>query len=515
MALALCAAVSLLLSSSTVGAAPNITGQGGDPPTVDLAAARYVVLIVLDGARPDYLKVAPLPHLDALIAQGTEYTGALTGILESETPSGHTTISTGSTPRRNGILGFNWGRGEGDYSLFSPAVVRSGAIEQIMQAAHIPTIASLYKARYPHGRVVALSGYKYYAADPLGGPQADAIIYFRNDAQNKYYSPTAIPGHVPPYGVLENPSLTVSATGGWYGRDDHLATALALSAFAHMHQQVTLINYPDTDWPLGHVDGGDLSKPKVVQLMRTFDQDLAWIEDTYRRARILDKTLFVITADHGMTPVRRFVPWTVFSTAVTNAGTRLSAATYSTAAYLWLHDVHKASRVAANIVASKDPGIDTVYYWSAARQQYVRSPGAPVSAALEAANQYLLATLVNGHQPSVVAFCHRYNSAQSPTTHWKADHGGADWQSQHIPLVLSGPGIRRGAVVTAPAQLEDIAPTVLRELGVSPVGMEGQVLSDALTSPASADASVRATEIARLQPVVKALATQDRSERHR
>src|SRR5947209_13065326 len=43
--------------------------------------AKYLVLIVLDGARPDYFGLTPLPNMDALAASGTQFTNAFDGIL--------------------------------------------------------------------------------------------------------------------------------------------------------------------------------------------------------------------------------------------------------------------------------------------------------------------------------------------------------------------------------------------------------------------------------------------------
>ena len=192
---ALCVALS-------VSAAASRTAQiHSRSPQLVPGRPRYLVLMVLDGARPDYLGVTHLPHLDALLARGTQYRRAVLGILESETPAGHTTLSTGSTPRRDGILGFDWAQNDNDFSLFSAATVRAGAIEHIMAQARVPTIAGLYKAQHPRARVVALSGHKYYAADPLGGPQADVIMYFQGDQQG-HYVPVSIPGHSPPAPVL-------------------------------------------------------------------------------------------------------------------------------------------------------------------------------------------------------------------------------------------------------------------------------------------------------------------------
>jgi predicted AlkP superfamily pyrophosphatase or phosphodiesterase len=63
----------------------------------------YVVLIVLDGARPDYFNVAGIPNVRRLMQNGTHYTNAFAAILESETPSGHVAIGTGSEPLKTGI----------------------------------------------------------------------------------------------------------------------------------------------------------------------------------------------------------------------------------------------------------------------------------------------------------------------------------------------------------------------------------------------------------------------------
>jgi hypothetical protein len=483
------------------------------PPVPFTQTAKYLVLIVLDGARPDYFDLTPLPHVDALRAQGTQFTDAMTGILESETPSGHTTLATGSTPARDGILGFNWAQNDNDYSLFSPDIVRAGAIEHIMEADNVPTIAGLYKARFSRATVVALSGHKYYAADPLGGPEADAIMYYQGDARGRYV-PVSIPGHTPPAGVLTAPGLISSTTNNPLGVEDTLATKLALSAFRVMHQRITLINYPEFDWPLGHVDGGNTDPAKVIQLMKDFDHNLAMIEDAYRKAGILDKTLFVITADHGMTPVKRFVPESLFSTAVTKAGTTAPSISYSTGTYIWVADAARASQVARNILAAHDPGIQSVYYLTTVggKAQYEHAGGTFVSSGVDAANRYLLATLINGHEPNVVAFCRANATSSSSQTGWRADHGGAGWQSQHIPLILAGPGIQAGLIAAQPARLEDVAPTLLTDMGVKPTGMEGTVLTDALQHTAAADQRRRKAEADRLTPIVNALVAQDNYE---
>jgi hypothetical protein len=486
-----------------------------DPPISTVPVPRYLVLMVLDGGRPDYFGLTPLPHVDALRVDGTQFTDAMDGILESETPSGHTTLATGSSPARNGILGFDWAQSDSDYSIFSPDIVRAGAMEHIMEASGVPTIAGLFKKRYPKAKVVALSGHKYYAADPLGGPNADVIMYYQGDPKGRYI-PVSIPGHSPPNGILTDPHLIYPNSHHVPPTvEDTLATNLAIKTFHALHQQITLINYPEFDWPLGHVNGGNEDPKAVITLMKGFDRDLGMIEDTYRKAGVLGQTLFVITADHGMSPVSRFIPSTVVSSAVSQAGTTAPAVSSSTGDYVWLADSTKASTVAANVVKEHDTGVESVYYLTSSRRgsAYVRAGGSFVSPQVEEAHQFLLKTLLNGHQPNLVLFANRGNTFASPDTHWLADHGGANWESQHIPLIMAGPGIHGGLISGAPVQLEDIAPTVLADMRVSPVGMEGKILTDALRGPSTpAEVRARVAEIRQLTPLTGALIAQDAYE---
>lgn len=513
LALSLSGLVSVSVTHALISPARHTLASTRQSASVPIA--RYLVLIVLDGARPDYFSATALPHLQAMINQGTLYTRAFDGILEAETPSGHTTLATGSTPARNGILGFEWAQGDGTYSIFSPDKVRAGAMTSIMEARGVPTIAGLYKRRFPHARVAALSGHKYYAADPLGGPDADMIMYYH--AFGTKYEPTGIPGHMPPQTVLDKPSLTAPSVNLALGQEDRYVTKLALTTFRHTHQRLTLINYPDFDWPLGHVYGGSESRNKVITLMKMFDFNLGKIEAAYKNARVLRKTLFVITADHGMSPLVRYVPQKLFSNAISQAKATAPTVVLNSGAFIWLADLRTARSVADNIIRARDPGIQSAYYLSVTQGKvgYVRADGSVISAAAEAANQTLLRTLLNGHEPTVVGILREYNTASNPATHWRGDHGGASWQSQHIPLLFSGPGIQRGMTATQPAQLDDIAPTVLTDMGVQPLGMEGRVLTDALQAQSSSLAQARNAEIRALWPTVNGLIYGDAYQPHK
>lgn len=477
----------------------------------------YVVLIVLDGARRDYFDVSNIPHVRALMNGGTQYTHAFAGILESETPSGHASIGTGSEPSRTGIPSFWWGNTEGQrVSLFSPTVVRAGAMEKIIRQSGVPTLAHLVHAQAPNAKVVALSGSKYYAADAIGGPDADVTMYYYGTSKGQFV-PTYIPGHPPPSGLLSKPSLSFKRSQHLpLGLENHLAMQLAVDTFERIRQRVTLINLPEFDWPLGHVDGGILDPSGVKTLMQSFDHDLAMLQEAYRKAGVLHRTLFVLMADHGMTPLRHRVSQPDFSEAVSKAGTQIVADTYTSGVYLWVKDKSKASAVAQNIARLQNQYIQAVYARVKTKTglRYVRQSSSKVLRAdARVANQYLLDTFNRANAPDVVAlFTEGVGCEPGGQANWKADHGGASWQAQHIPLILSGHGIRSGYVSHYPARLIDVAPTILHAMGITPKGMQGIPLADALAKTPGSTAHLQQTMSKRLVPITTALKNQSKSE---
>lgn len=472
----------------------------------------YVVLIVLDGARPGYFSVPGIPHVRALMSGGSWFSNAFTGILESETPAGHAAISSGSEPRDDGILGFTWATSTGQkQTIYDPKIVRSGFEEQLM--SHTPTLAGQFHQLDPSATVVATGSYKYYANDALGGPDANITMYYETKPNGRF-APTFIPGHVPPKSLINDPSLSAPSVHQPLGTFDHLAMKLAIASFEKVHQRVTMINIPEFDMPLGHVDGGSIDRKDLLTLMQGFDRDLGALEDAYRKAGVLDRTLFVITADHGMVPIRHKVPYTDIRSAVLRAETAIIHGNYHSGAYIWVKDQTKLPKAAANVAALKADRIQSVYYRNPdGTYQRVSASGEKLDSSVEVANQYLLHTFSGPVGPDIVVlFKEGTVGVQTGEMSWKGDHGGADWQSQHIPLLIAGPGVRRGHHSTFPARLIDIAPTILSLSGGSHAAMRGVVLADALRAPSEADVFAEAAFRPQLKAVITALSAESHLE---
>jgi len=93
-------------------------------------------------------------------------------------------------------------------------------------------------------------------------------------------------------------------------------------------------------------------------------------------------------------------------------------------------------------------------------------------------------------------------------TNWRGDHGGASWNAEHIPLILSGPGVRQGIHSSYPATIYDIAPTILALSQAPWTGMDGMPLYDAFTAPDVAGAAAQAALDPQRQSMVAALKLQ-------
>jgi hypothetical protein len=490
--------------------------QNWNPIGTQAASLPYVVLIVLDGARPDYFTIGGIPHVQSLIRNGTQYTNAHSGILESETPSGHVTIGTGSEPVRTGIPSFWWANNENvTVSLFSPTKIRAGDMEKIIRQSRVPTLAGQVHAKSRTAKVVALSGSKYYAADAIGGPDADVTMYFQSTSK-KQWAPTSIPGHLAPASVLNAPEL-VTSNRLTPGMQNHQAMQLAVEAFKRMRQQVTLINLPEFDWPLGHVQGGSLNPAGVKALMQNFDRDLATLQDAYRKAGVLGNTLFVLMSDHGMMPLTHKVDGTTLTAAIARAGTTTVTQAYESGAYFWVKDEAKSVQAGQNIARLKNPYIQSVYVRTRTAKGFaygrVTSSSLLRTKGTDAANQLLLSTFNGANAPDIVVlFAEGVGAEPGGQANWKADHGGSSWQAQHLPLIISGPGIRSGHTSSYPARLIDVAPTVLHAMGASYSGMQGIPLADAFAKAPAWAAAWQGGRSKQLIPVVAAMQQQSRLE---
>src|SRR5579884_2962258 len=442
-----------VLGLAALGLTPGTIAAlaGGEPvQAAEPIRPEYLVVITLDACRPDYLQLADMPVLNSLIKSGTSYDRAWVGQLESETPTGHVSLSTGATPRHTGVIGFEWRNPRtGKEALDGwPKWVRAGDLERDLKASNANSIPRAVKAAEPHAKIVTVSSEKVHAADGMGGPWADYILFHeRVGSGRNTLLPRGMPGHTPHPDFFRPASLHSHLPLTSFFQWDALSDTMALHALTQFRPKVLMVNLPGID-VYGHAAGGPVNEFVMRQVVEGADRSLGRIMDAYRRAGIVEKTLVVVVGDHGMVSNTHTVAKETVQRAVTAAGGRYFFHTGGTAADIYLHNPWHARAVAEQV--ARIPHVAGAYY-----------------------------------------LARRENTIGEAYDVARGDHGGLNWGAQHVPLVLSGPGIASGVVSHFPARLIDVAPTVLRRLGIKPSRMDGVVLADALTDATAAEVAAQ------------------------
>jgi arylsulfatase A-like enzyme len=278
-----------------------------------------------------------------------------------------------------------------------------------------------------------------------------------------------------------------------------------------------MINLPEVD-TIGH--WSHQWKRDEGILYRAFDKDFARLLSAYKQAGIYNQTLFVVTADHGMIQsthrvldrdaVVKQIKDTLGqkSTILTNGGGTGGPSMTS----IWLKDPANNARMAKAIFAKNYDNVSAIFYMQHTGGQYHYDMAGcnQCSPGLVAAYRYLLST-EDGPTGEDIAILLRENARNSGLPQMLGRHGGADWGSQHITLILSGPGVQTGTS-QAPARLADLAPTIERFMGITPDARDGVVLADAFQQPNPADVARQDSLDRTMSVYVDALAQRAQSD---
>jgi predicted AlkP superfamily pyrophosphatase or phosphodiesterase len=165
-------------------AAALAVATGGEPrsaPEADsLSLTRHVILVSIDGLRPDAIEAFGLKTLQRLMAEGS-YTLEASTILPSKTLPSHTSMLTGRTPEGHGIT-FN-------REMDSHGVVEVPTIFELARREGLHTAAFYSKAKFRHLDRDQSYDYRQAPASNVDNWMAtrtvpDAINYMRHRSPN-------------------------------------------------------------------------------------------------------------------------------------------------------------------------------------------------------------------------------------------------------------------------------------------------------------------------------------------
>ncbi|HLH01873.1 MAG TPA: alkaline phosphatase family protein [Bryobacteraceae bacterium] len=237
----------------------------------------------------------------------------------------------------------------------------------------------------------------------------------------------------------------------------------------------------------GYLDAAGTPGPELLTEIEYVDAALGQMVDNLKDQGLYDSTLIVVTAKHGQSPIdpNRFFPIPGHSGAngTTPATLLASLLPYSESplnptgigpteddiSLLWLSDSSKTSQAVGILESNaKQIGLGQIFYGPSLEQLF-NAPGLPPYGDSRSPD------IIVAPNVGVV-----YTGSKSKL----AEHGGFAHDDTNVVLLLSNPGIL-ARTITAGVETTQIAPTILRALGLPPSELDAVRQEGTATLPGS------------------------------
>lgn len=443
-------------------------------------SGRSVLLMVVDGLRPDYVTPELMPRLHALGARGVRF-DANHSVFPTVTRVNASSIATGSYPETHGLLG-NTIYSEKTFPTKGINTSEYTELEAMEKAEGVlltaPTLATtLQKA----GKRFALfSAGSSGAAKLLGSPAGAATVI-----NTEYFQPLSLKDRiVAALGEAPDEAVPNNARNRW------VVDAYLRFGLGELKADLAATWFADPD-ATAHATG--IGSEKTRQALRFVDAEIGRVEDTLRQRQLLDQTDIIVTSDHGFSthtgtlklaalvaPFAKALPDGTPDIVVTEGAINFRGAKDSSRVAAVVAALQKRPEVGAIFTRPVSPGstsgvVPGTLSFAVARWEHARSADILVSGNWD-------------EQKSADGWVGR------TTQGGVAGHGTSSPYDIHNALVAAGPRFRERTVSRVPTSNADIAPTVLTLLGVPvPPAMTARSIDEALKGGPD-PATVRVTE---------------------
>ena len=260
----------------SLGAAPNPRpGVAARPTARPAPRPRRVLVISVDGLRPDLLLRSDTPNMHRLFESGC-YTFWARTVPQGITLPSHTSMLTGVTPRRHGI---EWNR---DLPLFRPVYPSYPTLFELAHNARFTTAIATGKSKF-----ATIIKPKMLSWQSIPPPPADTVVGFEEDEQEPAdeAGPTTGPTTRPTTAPTTQPKIA----------DADVAREAARIIREH-RPHVMFVHFPGVD-TVGHDKGW--GTPEQVAAIGKADEALGVLLAALRGANVAGETAIILTADHG------------------------------------------------------------------------------------------------------------------------------------------------------------------------------------------------------------------------
>ncbi len=480
--------------------------QAQADPKVD-----HVLLLSLDGFHDadltNYVAAHPGSALARLVSDGRRYSSASTQTPSDSFPT-TLAMTTGGSPRSTGVYyDVSW---DNNLSPAGSDCSTRGALVPFNQTINFnanagDSVADINPAKlprdpdhgctvvYPHQflkvntiyEVAHAAGLRTAVADKhpsyeiLAGPSGTGL--------DDFYGPEFNAAKADITKIMANDELKVGAVLSEIDGLNHQGTAtVGVPAIFGMNFQAPNIGQkfsgyvdaagttPQDITTLGPLSG---SAPGLAQALDYVDGAIGRMLDRLDANGLTDDTMVVLTAKHANSPVDRstlrWVDPAQFTSLINSVQPGLTAqVTADTMALIWLKDRSRAADAAAVLQSNASAiGAGTITSGPAVASLF----GGQL-----AGNPTRIPDIVVQPDAGVV-----YAAPSSKLV----DHGSGSAEDTHVPLVVVDPGYPTGVTLSCPVSLRQVAPTILKALGLKPKSLDAVRLEGTKNLPDDATCS--------------------------
>ncbi|MCM2354205.1 MAG: alkaline phosphatase family protein [Pseudobdellovibrio sp.] len=466
---------------------------------------KLVVVVVIDQFRSDFLTRYQKDFMPAsslgfnhMMNTGAYFAQSTYGILQAMTCPGHAMILTGSYPAQTGIQINEW------YDIKNKKRAYCADDEEFVfspRRLKTTTFGDEVKNIHPDSKVFTVS-LKDRSAIFLGGHRADMALWYEDKPNEwvttKYYNGGKTPAWLAKINAKQKTKGDLEAKNieaallGTEATMDLAITALTEEKLGQRNNSgpdILGLSMSNHDI-LGHKEGPDSSNLKKLTLFE--DKMLAKLFNALKQKNLLDKTVVVLTADHGIPPAGDILRAGKIATGeldflgvIKLANEKLTKELGSSGSTPWIEGVF-ASHVYLNRTRLAEKNIEAGRAQDLVKDIFAQLPGiykvVTREQVLQAKIPYFdLRFPVENSFVSDVAgdlmlipepfFAQKTGATVNHMTNWNYDNS--------VPVIMWGPKWFQAGVY-AGSRIVDIAPTLSFISGVlPPAKASGRVLDEA------------------------------------
>ena len=265
-------------------------------PAATAAAAPHVVLVTIDGMRGDYIGEADryhlkIPNLRRLMREGS-YSGRTVSVFPTLTGTAHTSIVTGTSAAKHGILGNN--RFDPSTWVFRPDNPDNYDAQPAYRNYSEITAGTLWSAARAKGLKSAAIGWPQTAGGPIDY-RIDVLMAATGAESHARTSASATPGWLDRIEATLGPLQAVDLR-----MVDHLKSLIAVQTLEQFKPALLAVHFTLTD-AVQHANGP--GTPAALVAMEETDQNIGDLAAGITASGLAGSTTLIVTGDHGFLPL--------------------------------------------------------------------------------------------------------------------------------------------------------------------------------------------------------------------